>query len=155
MTLKFRNGKTKLIEGIKTSRGTLQGDPASPLRFNSIMHILMLHLQKHNRKDGCLQQEILSLDTAADDTVLFAETKEDLQALTNILSDFCRSLKLGLMQTKQFTQLTTQPDQTPVLVYDWNSGDKVPCKMAAANESVRYSGAHISLTMAANKPIRN
>ena len=147
--LQFKTGQFSHTEGIKPSRGTLQGDPASPLRFNSIMHILMLKLKAENIGWKSLTGDLIFGHCYADDTVLFAESHADLQALANIVSQFCKSLNIGINADKTI-YTTTEKNCPDIQIYDWKTKALVPCKFVQPSDPVRYLGTHISLSLETN-----
>ena len=121
--LRFKTSKTNLTPGIKPSCGTLQGDPASGTRFNSIMFLLMFRLRA--AKVGWLTAtgDLIYGHCYADDTVLFAESHADLQHLADIVSEFCESLNIGINADKTIyvTTDTTAPD---IEIYKWRCADR-------------------------------
>ena len=144
--LRFKTSKTNLTPGIKPTCGTLQGDPASGTRFNSIMFLLMFRLRA--AKIGWLSAtgDLIYGHCYADDTVLFAENHADLQQLADIVSEFCESLNIGINADKTIyvTTDTTAPD---IEIYNWKTRSKTTCKRKGPNDPVRYLGVHLTMTL--------
>ena len=82
------------IEGVKTERGLRQGCTLSPLLFTLIMEEFTQRIK--NKEIGIkIGNEILSLLLFADDVVVMAENKEELQELLDEAGNFSKDMQMN------------------------------------------------------------
>ena len=92
------------IKGVKSSRGLRQGCTLFPLLFTLVMEEFTQRIK--DKEIGIkIGEEILSLLLFADDVVLMAENKEQLQTLLNEASTFSKDtqMKFGIEKCKIMT----------------------------------------------------
>ena len=87
--LKTEGGKTKSFH---PERGAWQGETCSPLRFVAILQILLDQLAKTNKGWRMSTGDIIFGHAYMDDCFLVAEDNESLQALADILAQFCAAM---------------------------------------------------------------
>ena len=101
----YRDTKVRFTSGesIYTRRGIKQGCPLSPLLFNLVLEKLLRALRRHDtginytRKDNTYR---VNVQAYADDVILIANTKEDLDTLCHTLTQFSADLQLTIATKK-------------------------------------------------------
>ena len=135
-----------LSAGFHPQRGIRQGDSASPLRFIAVLNILMHKLKQENRGWKTTTGEIVFGHAYADDCWLVAENHEDLQAMANIVADFCNTIHLGINHKKSYYS-TTDPTAPDIFFPQINNLEPKPATKVPPSAPVRYLGIHISLDL--------
>jgi hypothetical protein len=134
-----------LTNGFHPEKGIRQGDSASPLRFIAILNILMETLKE--KKIGWRTEtgEIVFGHAYADDCWLITESQEDLQTLTDIVSQFCNAIHLGINSSKSY--YTTTDDTAADIMITLPDGSQSPAAKRKYTDSIRYLGINISLDL--------
>ena len=126
---------------IRVRRGVKQGCPLSPLLFNMCLNPLLDYLEKSNSGYHLENGRCIAAQAYADDICLFAESREAMQRLIEIVERFstyaCLSINASKCKSMSYVQSLNGRvfDEVPFFI----SGDRVePVTLA---DSVRYLGA--------------
>ena len=87
-------------EEFESKLGSKQGDPSSPTHFNIYINGLLKKLKSSGLGISIDGGDKVCVLAYADDVVLLAETEHDLQALMNIVGEWCRTWRLSINPTK-------------------------------------------------------
>ena len=102
----YENAKVKVLingkytKNIKINKGVLQGEPLSPSLFNAFLFDIVTNLKKENINAVTLGNTEVDLLLYADDIVVLADTKIDLQRKLNVLSNYFNKLHLKINNDK-------------------------------------------------------
>ncbi|XP_045454782.1 uncharacterized protein LOC123664232 [Melitaea cinxia] len=114
----YTNSKAKIRlekEGkeIKIGRGVRQGEPVSPKLFTAVLEEIFRQLN-WEQSGITINGENLSHLRFADDIIIFAQTKDDLEGMINDLDR--ESRKVGLNMNTQKTKVMTNGTEEPIYV---------------------------------------
>ena len=100
----------------ESANGVKQGDALSPTLFSVFVNDLLECIQNTGMGVKYDDSLILNILAYADDIVLFSDSPEELQAMLNLVSDWCRKwrLKINTDKTKivQFRKTRKQKNDT-------------------------------------------
>ena len=143
-SLKTESGKTKSFH---PERGAWQGETCSPLRFISILQILLDHLAKTGKGWKMSTGDIIFGHAYMDDCFLVAEDNASLQALADILSQFCAAIGLNINASKSY-YTTSDPDtDLKITVFDPLTKHCIPTKRIPSTEPIRYLGVYLTVDL--------
>jgi hypothetical protein len=126
-----------LSPGFHPERGIRQGDSASPLRFIAVLNILMQKLKAENKGWRTKSGDLIFGHAYADDCWLVAENHADLQAMANIVAQFCNTIQLGIIHKKSY--YTTPDVNAPDITFEQVGGQP-----RAATKSISINPGQIS-----------
>jgi len=116
-----------LGDSFPANRGVRQGDPLSPLLFGLFIDRFESFLAARCAGQGVrIGRLLLQLLLYADDLVLLAESKADLQAMLNVLSEFCRATCMTVNVSK--SEIVIFNAATPAISPFIYNGETMPVK---------------------------
>jgi exonuclease III len=138
-----------ITEWFKISRGVRQGDTLSPLLFIIIMNTLLRKLEKANVGYKFATNPKLQVPglAYADDLVLFANTRQDLNQLWEITTQFCQRRGL-IINAKKSAYTTNSINASPIYVKD------VQLEQLPPQTPYKYLGILIPLNLDFTQQVR-
>ena len=148
----YDNGTTRVRIGSKESalinihKGVKQGCPLSPLIFNFCMNPLLSRIDEEGEGYYINENCRLTIQAYADDLVIFADTREGLQANLNIVEEFLRYSKIQVNANKCHTISYVYRDrkriyeEEPFII----ANENIPVSNLA--ESIEYLGIDATTT---------
>ncbi|PRP80605.1 hypothetical protein PROFUN_11548 [Planoprotostelium fungivorum] len=138
--IKTAHGNTNPIE---ITRGVRQGDIISPILFLLYINPLIERLEEsglgYTRSDG----RTINSTWLADDGVLLAHTREDLERMINIVIEFCRENHLMINEEKSAYAWNHDKKEEPIMIQPQNK----PITTIGNCTPYRYLGWLITLSL--------
>ena len=127
-----------LTDKIQIERGVRQGDPLSPLLFNLFINEVITKVYKQHRGWRTKNQNYPTL-AFADDLVLCANTRRDLQTITKKVIRFLRKNHMNINTKKTIYTSSNRRRRSIHLQHN------TKIKEVKKGKAVRYLGAYLSL----------